>query len=124
MTSKVVAQLRSGCIAKELALQARVTISMANGPRGPTALKDTMVMSSTKRKGQATLNVLVTLDERHRDQLDAVAGQLELAGMNVSDKFALGGVIAGEVAAANLAKVRAVEGIKKVEEEPIFHAGR
>jgi hypothetical protein len=82
------------------------------------------IMSSAKRKGQATLNVMVTLDERHRDRLDAVAVQLESAGLNVADKFSLGGVIVGKVAVADLARLRAVEGIKTVEEEPTFHAGR
>jgi hypothetical protein len=79
-------------------------------------------MSSAKKSTQLTMNVMVTIDEHHRDKLDAVAGHLEAAGLNVAEKFTLGGVIVGEVAPANLAKLHAVEGIKAIEEEPTFRA--
>jgi hypothetical protein len=65
---------------------------------------------------------MVTVDERHRGQLEAVAGQLESAGMSVADKFVLGGVIVGKVARGDLAKLHAVAGIKAIEEEPTFHS--
>lgn len=81
-------------------------------------------MSFAKKLAKPTLNVMVTVDERHRDQLEAVAGLLESAGMRVADKFVLGGVIVGMVVRADLAKLHAVEGIKAIEEEPTFHADR
>jgi hypothetical protein len=80
-------------------------------------------MSRAKRLTQPPMNVMVTLDEDHRDQLDAVASHLEAAGMSVADKF-LGGVIVGEVSSADFAKLHTVEGIKKIEEEPMFFADR
>ena len=71
-----------------------------------------------------TMNVMVTVDEHHRDNLDAVASRLESAGMNVAGKLSLGGVIVGEVAHADLAKLRDIEGIKAVEPEPVYFADR
>ena len=81
-------------------------------------------MSSTRKSTQPTMNVMVTVDENHRDRLDAVAERLKSAGLNVAEKFTLGGIIVGEVASADLAKLRAVEGIKAVEQEPTYHADR
>jgi hypothetical protein len=66
------------------------------------------------------MNVLVTVDDQHRDQVEAIARQAKLAGMNVADVFPLGGVIAGEIAPADLDKLGAIEGIASVEEEPQF----
>ena len=73
-------------------------------------------------KANSTMNVLVTVDERHRDELGAVAQRLKAAGMSVANLFPLGGVIAGEVASGNLGKLQPVEGIATVEEEPQFSA--
>ena len=70
----------------------------------------------------STVNVLVTVDEQHRDELKSVARRLKRAGMTVADLFPLGGVIAGEVASANLGKLHRIEGIVSVEEEPRFSA--
>lgn len=81
-------------------------------------------MSSAKGAGRVTAQVMVTVDERHRGQLTAVAGRLEAVGMSVAETFALGGVIVGEVARADLGKLQTVEGIEAVEEEPTFHADR
>lgn len=68
------------------------------------------------------INVLVTVDDQHRDDVEALARRCKLAGMNVAEVFPLGGVIAGEIASAALGKLRAVEGIVSVEEEPQFKA--
>jgi hypothetical protein len=81
------------------------------------------IMPSSKASAKASTNVLVTVDEGYRGQLDAVAGRLESAGMKVAERFELGGIFVGEVSLGNLAKLRAVKGIKAVEEEPIFHTG-
>jgi hypothetical protein len=77
-------------------------------------------MASGKRSAEVAINVLVTVDERHRGELESVARQLEAAGMSVADMFSLGGVIAGTVTAADLEKLQSVEGILSVEEEPEF----
>jgi len=67
-------------------------------------------------------NVLVTVDEGCRGELKVIARRLEAAGMNVAETFPLGGVIAGEVASANLDQIRAVKGVASVEKEPRFDA--
>ena len=45
---------------------------------------------------------------------------LQAAGLSVADRYPMSGIIAGDVAVADLARVRAVEGIAAVEEEPTF----
>ncbi len=79
-------------------------------------------MASKKDAAQQMMNVLVTVDEQYRHQLDKVESQLKSAGMKVAEKIELGGVIAGEVAQADLSKLHTVEGVASVEEEPIFSA--
>lgn len=79
-------------------------------------------MSTSRRAVRATTNVMVTVDESHRDQLDVVTHHLASAGLAVSDKFALGGVIVGEIATVDLAKLRRIAGVKTIEEEPTFTA--
>jgi hypothetical protein len=66
------------------------------------------------------VGVLVTVDDDHRDRLGEMAERLQSAGLNVAETFPLGGVIAGEAAPRDLAKLRAIEGIASVEEEPSF----
>lgn len=68
------------------------------------------------------MNILVTVDDAHRDELEQIARKLKSAGMDVADIFSLGGVIAGEAAPADLPKIRSLAGVETVEEEPSFHA--
>lgn len=75
-------------------------------------------MTTHKRAGN--VNVLVTIDEAHRGKLAAVAADLEQAGMTVGETFELGGVIAGKVPTRMVGKLRSLEGVQSVEEEPIF----
>jgi hypothetical protein len=75
-----------------------------------------------RNAGGSSVNVLVTVGESHRDHLDAVADQLKSAGMNVAEKFPLGGVIAGEVPRNKLSKLRGLKEVAAVEEEPTFKA--
>lgn len=79
-------------------------------------------MPSKKSKPESAVNVLVTVDERHRDKLDAVADRLASAGMNIAEKFRLGGVIAGEVPRGKIDRLRSIEEVSAVEEEPVFKA--
>jgi hypothetical protein len=76
----------------------------------------------SKSTGQPAVSVLVTVGQHHRDRLDAVASQLESFGMNVAEKFPLGGVIAGEVPRDKLATLRNLKEVATVEEEPTFKA--
>ncbi len=79
---------------------------------------------ASKQAARSTMNVMCTVDESHRDRLASVARKLESAGMKVAETLDLSGIIIGEVAHADLAKVHAVEGIEAVEEEPNFHVDR
>jgi len=81
-------------------------------------------MPIAKKGIGSTINVMVTVDEGHRSQLDSVAGRLAAAGLNVSGKFTVGGLIVGEVATDDLAKQHRVEGIKAIEEEPTLFVDR
>lgn len=73
------------------------------------------------RRGMADRrHVLVTVAAEHRGDLDTVALHLQAAGLSVADRYPMSGIIAGDVAVADLARVRAVEGIAAVEEEPTF----
>jgi hypothetical protein len=76
----------------------------------------------SKAADQPAVSVLVTVGQHHRDRLDAVASQLESVGMNVAEKFPLGGVIAGEVPRDKLATLRRLKEVDAVEEEPTFKA--
>ena len=80
------------------------------------------IRKSGTARARPPVNVLVTVDERHRDELQAVAGRLTTAGMSVAEVFPLGGVIAGAVASNDLGKLQKVEGIASVEAEPRFSA--
>jgi hypothetical protein len=68
------------------------------------------------------VNVLVSVDEQHRDRLKQVAQRLQQMGMRIAETFPLGGTIAGAVAASDMGKLRAVAGVASVEEEPTFQA--
>lgn len=74
------------------------------------------------KKASGTTRVLVTVQEGNRPDLDIIARKLEAAGMSVAERFPLGGVIAGEVSWGDLPKVRDVQGVETVEEEPVFQA--
>ena len=87
----------------------------AAGPqRSCTMARKSAVETSPK------VHVLVTVDDGHKGALDEVARQLGSVGMNVGDLFPLGGVIAGEVASADLGKLKQIAGVASVEEEPGF----
>lgn len=68
------------------------------------------------------MNVLVSVDSRHRNKIKSVAESLESAGMTVVDLFETTGIIAGDVASADFSKLREVEGVASVEEDQTFHA--
>jgi hypothetical protein len=77
---------------------------------------------SSGKVASKDVNVLVTVADSHRAELDAVAESLSAAGMSVAQKFKLGGVIAGEVPRHRLGAIRKCEGVSSVEEEPHFKA--
>lgn len=77
---------------------------------------------SLKKNLDKPMNVLITVDDQHRGKVEAVARQCTSAGMNVAEVLPLGGIIAGEIASADLGKLQAVEGIASIEEDPQFRA--
>lgn len=68
------------------------------------------------------INVLVTVDDDHIEGLDAVTQDLEAAGMRVGEVFPVSGTIAGVVASHDVPKLRTVDGVTSVDEEPVFRA--
>ena len=79
-------------------------------------------MAEHKKAGDPAVNILVSIDEKHRDEVHDVARELESAGMKVAEVFAISGVIAGAAAGDDLSKLRSVRGVASVEEEPTFEA--
>ena len=61
------------------------------------------------------LSVLVTVDEPHLQQLEAVAAELRKAGLEVVGTSELGGIIAGQIAENKLGTIAAVPGVAAVE---------
>lgn len=78
-------------------------------------------MSTDESKGQKpAVNILVTVDEQHREKLNNVARELESAGMTVAEVYSVSGVIAGAAAGGDLGKLQSIQGVASVEEEPTF----
>ncbi|NIJ22031.1 cell division FtsZ-interacting protein ZapD [Sphingomonas naasensis] len=61
------------------------------------------------------LSVLVTVEEPHRERLDAIEQQLRNAGLEVVDTSELGGIIAGDIEEEKLGSLAAVPGVANVE---------
>lgn len=80
-------------------------------------------MSKDESKaGDPTVNIMISVDEQHRGELNDVARELKSAGMTVAEIFPISGVIAGAAARGDLRKLRSVHGVASVEEEPTFEA--
>lgn len=77
-------------------------------------------MTGGKPSASSLRHVLVTVDDDHRGHLDAFARELRSAGLCVVDCFPMSGVIAGSVAPTDLEKLRTIEGVAAVEEEPVY----
>ena len=71
-------------------------------------------------KDEDPIDVLVTVEDRYRDTLTEVSRRLQSAGLTVEDLFELSGVIAGKAAREDLAKLKGIEGVAAVEQEPTF----
>jgi hypothetical protein len=80
-------------------------------------------VAKTKADSAATISVLVTVSEPHRNSLEGMARKLSRAGLKVADTYALGGVIAGEVSPAKMAALGRVEGVAEVEQDRQFDTG-
>ena len=59
--------------------------------------------------------VIVTIDDAHRETIQAVAEELQLAGLQVSSVLPVSGIITGEVAAEKLAGLSRIKGVVNVE---------
>jgi hypothetical protein len=69
------------------------------------------------------VNVLVTVAEDATSRLDEIAGELRTLGLKQAEVFRLGGVIAGAVPVADLARFRAVPGVASLEIDQTFTTG-
>jgi hypothetical protein len=66
--------------------------------------------------------VIVTIDDRHLDNMEAIVSDLKAAGMEIADALHSAGIVTGEVSPENLAKVRQVNGIIGVEQDGTMDA--
>lgn len=72
--------------------------------------------------GEDSTEVLVTVDRTHRGMLPEVSRRLKSAGLTEEARYEISGVIAGRAALSNLSKLKEVEGVAAVEQEPTFRA--
>lgn len=76
-------------------------------------------MSENESKAKP-VNILVTVDDQHREKLNNVAQDLESAGMTVAEVYSISGVIAGAAPGGDLGKLQSIQGVASIEEEPTF----
>jgi hypothetical protein len=80
-------------------------------------------MSSEQRpEDQESTEVLVTVADAYRESLPEVSRRLKSAGLTEESLFEISGVIAGKAARTDLSKLRDVEGVAAVEQDPTFGA--
>lgn len=80
-------------------------------------------MSRTQRsQDEDSTDVLVTVDSAHRGMLPEVSRRLKTAGLTEEARYEISGVIAGKASPQDLSKLRDVEGVAAVEQEPTFRA--
>ena len=77
-------------------------------------------MATQSRSEPSLLDVLVTVDDRHLDDLESVARSLAEAGLTVETILELSGTVAGSVPADRLELLRAVKGVESVDEDAVF----
>ena len=68
----------------------------------------------------AKCNILVTVEEDAKSDLDRIAAELRRRGMKVVDVLSLGGVVAGEAHDEDLAALRQVPGVSGLEIDSMF----
>ncbi|MDT5243948.1 MAG: hypothetical protein QOD36_1324 [Mycobacterium sp.] len=79
-------------------------------------------MSGTQSSKEDSTDVLVTVDKAYRDMLPEVSRRLQTAGLTEEALYEISGVIAGKASPEDLSKLREVEGVAAVEQEPTFRA--
>lgn len=68
----------------------------------------------------AKCNILVTVEESSKSDLDRIAAELKQRGMKVVEILSLGGVVAGEARDEDLAALRQVRGVSGLEIDSMF----
>lgn len=63
----------------------------------------------------ATVDVVVTVADTHRDNIATVAGRLMAAGLSACQTLTSAGIVIGSVAHASLGALATVAGVKAVE---------
>ena len=63
----------------------------------------------------AVVDVVVTVEETHRDNIATVASQLMAAGLSACETLTTAGIVIGSVARASLGALATVAGVKAVE---------
>ncbi len=59
--------------------------------------------------------VIVTIDDAHTETIQALAAELQLAGLQVSSVLPVSGIITGEVASEKRAGLSRIKGVVDVE---------
>lgn len=65
-------------------------------------------------------SVLVRLAKADRERIDTVAADLEKRGLEISQKLATTGIIAGKVESSKMEELRDVQGVAQVRQEGRF----
>jgi hypothetical protein len=77
-------------------------------------------MTESRSLEHSLVNVLVNVDDSHRQDLTAVANTLEHLGLKIEEILALSGAVAGSVPSDRLELLRSVEGVLSVDEDAVF----
>lgn len=66
--------------------------------------------------------IVVTIDDQHLPEIQAIASSLQMAGMRVDNVLSVTGIITGEVSQTKINELRVVSGVANVEPDEEMHA--
>ena len=66
--------------------------------------------------------IVVTIDDQHLPEIQAIASSLQVAGMRVDNVLSLTGIITGEVSQTRINELRDVSGVANVEPDEEMQA--
>ena len=66
--------------------------------------------------------IVVTIDDQHLPEIQAIASSLQVAGMRVDNVLSVTGIITGEVSQTKINELRVVSGVANVEPDEEMQA--
>ncbi|ELP30156.1 S8 family peptidase [Rhodopirellula baltica] len=69
------------------------------------------------KKKDVEQQVVITIDELHSPTIESIASELRSAGLNISNILANSGIVIGSASPETISKLKAIEGVKAIEED-------